>query len=846
MTQERIYNYFERNPQLHVLFIFDRLNVIMNDLQDCTWGDDYIYKVFDGAWFNTKYNIEFTWKEKHVVLLFPLGTYPEKEDQQLKFPLMDMLKANMEYKEEDYAAFMQQYHLPEKYKAFVSRHIGELMSNKIQTMLKDRFTPETFSEDMVLRGFISSYLGDKKLLDWDLILVRIFCLGLESEGKKRLEFFHRLERNMATKKALDERLMKIFGFSYNPNQEVKVKALVESLKYNSITQLLDVVASDSYKAYKIKNSIALEQINRIYELGTSDRNFSEKFTQVMNELGADIREEAIIQTYGMDAAYYQLTEKLAWPILQQIAEQMLIAEPTEAQERLRMLSQKLPVESVTQLAIRCLTYMALYYEKVKDLGSLKLNSTEAYVQLYISDLYQVDTFYRLALEAFHALLSKDVPLFTCLSQLKRQFDGDYARMTNVINVEWMNCVVDKGNFFNDVTLKRQEDFYNNECGSANKQVVIISDALRYEVAAELMQELAKEKHMAKLSAYRAMLPTETKYCKTALLPHASLQWKDKELMVDGEVRATMDSRTALVAAYRDGACCVDYETVIKADVKAARELFKRPLVYIFHDTIDTASHGASATDVIDACRKAVEQLAVLIRRLHASWNVVDVLLTADHGFIYNDIDFEEKDKHPVTAQGIVEKKTRYYLSQQADAQDGVVTMPANKVSGMTSEAPLYVGVPLGTNRLAAPGGYSFAHGGATLQEMIIPVVRSSRMRTDKTDKVGVALLDHNLNLVSSRLKFQLMQSEAVSMTVVERKVVCGVYQGDKLVTNEQVVTLNSTDTTNLNNRAFEVVLNLSTTVSSGMLQLRVYDEDDRLNPLIKEVVKNNTMIEQDF
>ena len=90
MTQERIYNYFERNPQLHVLFIFDRANIIMNDLQDCTWGDDYIYKVFDGAWFNTKYNIEFTWKEKHVVLLFPLGTYPEKEDQQLKFPLMGL------------------------------------------------------------------------------------------------------------------------------------------------------------------------------------------------------------------------------------------------------------------------------------------------------------------------------------------------------------------------------------------------------------------------------------------------------------------------------------------------------------------------------------------------------------------------------------------------------------------------------------------------------------------------------------------------------------------------------------------------------------------------------------
>ncbi|MEO5221652.1 TIGR02687 family protein, partial [Bacteroides ovatus] len=156
------------------------------------------------------------------------------------------------------------------------------------------------------------------------------------------------------------------------------------------------------------------------------------------------------------------------------------------------------------------------------------------------------------------------------------------------------------------------------------------------------------------------------------------------------------------------------------------------------------------------------------------------------------------------------------------------------------------GVPMGTNRLAASGGYSFAHGGATLQEMLIPVIHSSQKRSDKTNKVGVALVDHNLVMVSSRLKFQLIQSEAVSMTVVERKVVCQVYQGDTPVTGKQTIMLDSADTINLNNRVYEVVLILNHSVHSGMLQLRVYDEEDCLNPLIREVVKNNTMIEQDF
>lgn len=71
MVQERIYNYFERNPQLHVLFIFDRMDIIQTELGEVKeWADGYIYKVFDGAWFNTKYAIENTWKDKRIVLLF--------------------------------------------------------------------------------------------------------------------------------------------------------------------------------------------------------------------------------------------------------------------------------------------------------------------------------------------------------------------------------------------------------------------------------------------------------------------------------------------------------------------------------------------------------------------------------------------------------------------------------------------------------------------------------------------------------------------------------------------------------------------------------------------------------
>lgn len=50
MVQDRIYNYFERNPQLHVLFIFDRMNIIQNELDEMKqWNDDYI-RCLMGMW----------------------------------------------------------------------------------------------------------------------------------------------------------------------------------------------------------------------------------------------------------------------------------------------------------------------------------------------------------------------------------------------------------------------------------------------------------------------------------------------------------------------------------------------------------------------------------------------------------------------------------------------------------------------------------------------------------------------------------------------------------------------------------------------------------------------------
>ena len=161
---------------------------------------------------------------------------------------------------------------------------------------------------------------------------------------------------------------------------------------------------------------------------------------------------------------------------------------------------------------------------------------------------------------------------------------------------------------------------------------------------------------------------------------------------------------------------------------------------------------------------------------------------------------------------------------------------------------MWVKVPSGTNRFSASGGYSFAHGGATLQELLIPVIYSTLKRKDTKVKVGVSVLEANLRMTSSRLKFTVIQSEAISEDLQERTIQCAVFVGNDQVTAWKDVTLNSSDEENVNNRLTRVELMLNVQTDANLMELRIYDKDDdsKLNPLVKKAVINKTLIEQDF
>lgn len=846
MIQKRIYNYFERNPQLRVLFVFDKMGGFEAELQDASWGDEYIYHTFDGKWFNLKLHINRDWNAKKVVLLFPWELRPDTEEKRLNFPLLDVLETNMEFKDEGYAEFMQRYGLPPTHSIFIKNHIDELSSTKLTTMLSGSLNAESFNTDLGARALLSSYLGDKKPLDWDTIIIKMIILGLKSESKKNLDFYTRLHKpqNRDLQKTIDEKLNGIFGMSYDPNTEEKMGEIACSLKYNAIAQSLSTVPGDDYKHLKIQSRLALDQINRIFDKGQTEAAYSVKFKEALRELASSIKESELIKLYGVDAPYFYITEELASPIVNDIIKNGVDSDSETVLDRMRSLSLRLGADSRMMPLIKFIESAALMFDAIARIETYKLDTPKEYVTLYTDSFVNVDRNYQVAVEEYYGLPVLNLELSETVRQFKKYVDSKYTEVCNLLNIEWLDCIKETGSDFKKVEFPRQNNFFSDVFDPTKRWVVIISDALRYDTAAELVEKLGKEKHTISIAPMLSLLPSETKFCKPALFPHQGLELKGDKMEVDGKVLSTTGSRTDQLQKYRNDAICVNFKDV-SSQIQSHRELFKRQLVYVLHDRIDNNSHGQTAEDVVNNCRKAIEELTKFVYSLHMTLNCYNVIITSDHGFIFNDLKFEDKDKISIKEDAI-ESSSRYYLTHNADNIEGVVKFNMADSEEIETSEPTYIATPSGTNRFGAPGGYVFTHGGASLQEMLVPVIMSNRRETQSKQKVNVMLKTSNLSLVSSQLRFQIIQKEAVSLDVVSRTVTCRLYEGDRQVADEVLVTLDSTDANNISKRTYDVCLRLSESVSGGLLQLRIYDVDDTINPLIKETVKNNTIIEQDF
>jgi uncharacterized protein (TIGR02687 family) len=425
---------------------------------------------------------------------------------------------------------------------------------------------------------------------------------------------------------------------------------------------------------------------------------------------------------------------------------------------------------------------------------------------YENELYRFDQLYRHFCEAAdHA----EAQGWNILKPLRDDLEGCYANwFLPTMGLAWGGFVDPRGshgllNTWRLDQVPNQHQFFESHVkprldeAENRRAFVIISDAFRYEAAQELAQELNGTYRLeATLTSQLGVLPSYTVLGMASLLPHKTLTYKPNgEVLVDSKSTAGTENRNEILTSFQGLACMAADLLAMKKE--QGREFVKdQRLVYVYHKTVDDV--GEKIEDkTFEGVRTAINELAALVAYIINNLNGNHVILTADHGFLFAESPPGEPEKSKLDQKpvGTVVAKKRYLIGHHLPDHEAAWHGNTSVTAG--AEGDMEFWIPRSVNRFHFSGGAKFVHGGAMLQEIVVPVItirhkkdKGSRGQT-KVKTVAVHVLGSSHKITANSHRFELIQTEPVSDRVKAVTLKVAVYDGEEPVTNVESVTFDS-------------------------------------------------------
>lgn len=442
---------------------------------------------------------------------------------------------------------------------------------------------------------------------------------------------------------------------------------------------------------------------------------------------------------------------------------------------------------------------AIILRQLLESAELTVESIDAGITRYISTWHRIDTAYR-------------------KFQLHLRSYGQVALMEKI--AEWVeksyvnNFLLPLSDRWGDQVrgmkswdcgrIKPQTAFYTDFVqpfvDKGQKVFVIISDALRYEVAAEFVGRLREENRWtAELDAVLGVLPSYTQLGMAALLPgdERSIQLPEGTAFLDGKSTAGTVARSQILGAALDGkATAVQAEEFLEMNTKTeARALMRdHEVVYIYHNCIDKVGDSSSTeAKTTAAVETAFEELLQILRKI-ANANASNMILTADHGFLFQQSEVNEGDDLPLpSAVSWMYRNRRFAMGEGITANASVKVFNAAELGLTGSWSAAF---PLALGRFPLQGsGKRYVHGGVSLQEVVVPVLRIHKARSDDTERVEIELLRVPAKITTGQVSLALYQDRPVGDKILPRTLQVGLYAQDGSVLSEvRTLVFDSADT----------------------------------------------------
>jgi len=843
MILDKANQYFSNEPALKILFLFDEAEEFLEEVQQIK-SSDFKVVYWQNNPFVLKYQLTHEMQDQKVLLYLNIPQ-PTSQEHYQNFPLMGLLLANKELQLDNVGAFMEEFGLQRHQKSMIAKYMRELKYATVKEVVKPILVSGNFQEKELQQGLLSAFLKFKNIENWVVLIAKLCILAQD----KMESAFKRVQQKITSTHLEDIIIAKVeqhIGYTLKDITAEEFLQVSRTLLYNYTMQNTRLVKKDAYASLKISDTSQLTSINQFWQVVEGNTSLESGFQELLLTIQKDIKGEQLVDSYGIEANYAFYPVNLTWAIVTQL-QKKIITNDEIGLKVLENLALQQEIQGAAKDTVRFLRQVLKTTLAIDKIATYNLNTPEDYISNYTNDDYKIDTNYRRAILYLNEIDSVEVPSTIDLEVLKNHLNDSYNKHLDQLNRQWLQCLNRIDFKYDSIQTPKQYDFYNTEVAEVDqKLVVIISDALRYEVGAELLSHMhGDSKNTAEMRHILASIPSKTNVGMSQLLP-GNKTFNEGDILSDGISTASTSNRTKLLQTHKPKAEAVQFETVKNAKQADNRALFKKDLVYIYHDVIDAiGDKRVSERRTFESVRTAIAELARFIKLLHSSYNVTNVLVTADHGFLYNDEKIVDKELEKLPSKTLI-SHNRYFVTKDNHDQELGYTIPLKHTTDFKDD--LFVTIPFSVNRYRKSGvGHQFVHGGASLQELVVPLIVSSRKRVEFAKKVNPTLLNKGkLRVVSNVLKFNILQENEVSRLEKERTIVIALYKETTLVSNTVDMVLNSTSEAP-SDRLTNIELIVQAEFSNeSVFKLKVFDIDDLLNPLIEELVINNTLLGQDF
>lgn len=739
----------------HIVFWYDAEGEFLEDIDTLELENVRLLKLTNNNYFYIRYELEKVDTTSNILIYANMEKPSPRENW-----LLDIYKYSVEFSTDKTTVMMRDLNIKDPSLKPVLKKYSKFFSNKERYAAFKRFYMEEYTEDNIHIAVLSVLckLSIPNFEEVTKVLLKEY-LSEDKRYKDNIEKFGDMN-------AFWDLASKYYGYNLEEKTIGKLMILL------SITDFDDKVNKELPKSYT--NYISNKKSNCVIFINhfMNNREDAIYYKKLSDKVAEAIKLESSLAKWNdedfIECDTFRYFDKR---VINKLTD-LLISGASEFEKYKNTINKRKSLNWY-------LDYKN-YYEAIEeaielfriknDLESIKEKSPYEMMEAYYNNgdmsYYLIDKAYRKFYTAYDKINNKDV-LYSLMEKVEDTYTNWYL---DDLSIKWSTSIkTDLKATWNIPGVISQKNFYSNFIephSLKNERVfVIISDALRYDCAKELCDDLNIErKGTATIDVLQGVLPSYTKLGMASLLPYKNISLNDNNEVYIDEVSAEgTENRNKILKSKNNDSIAVTYKEIENLPISEYRSLFSgKKVIYIYHNVIDARGDNASTErEVFDAVEDTFVELKQLINNLVSRLKASNIYITSDHGFLYRrgiiktteSLKFDTDEKYG----------RRYAISNNYEEKQGTLTFSMDYILGENSNK--YVTVPRGEVRFAKQGaGCNYVHGGSMLQEIVIPVIKFKNSKGEGkniNNHVEVEMTTISKKITTPRFSINFFQKEKV-------------------------------------------------------------------------------------